>query len=154
MKYSIDTCSLTRAWWDRYPPESFPGFWENVDALIKSGELRAIEEVREELKKQDDELLAWLNQRESIFVEIDSGIQVALKEVMSEHKRLVDDRKNRSGADPWVIALAKANGCAVVTEELGTSSLKRPHIPDVCDALDVRCINILGVIREERWVFG
>jgi hypothetical protein len=53
-------------------------------------------------------------------------------EILRDHKKLVDTRKNRSGADPFVIALAKVEGCNVITGEKPTNRLERPHIPDVC----------------------
>jgi Domain of unknown function (DUF4411) len=154
MKYSLDTSGLVSGWRRHYPPENFPSLWERFDELIKNGDLRATEEVYYEIEKQDDELLQWVKARDQLFVPIDAEIQTIVQNILIKHKKLVDDRKSRSGADPFVIALAEINGCAVITDETFSNSVeKRPHIPDVCQARGIRCINLLGLIREQRWIF-
>jgi hypothetical protein len=72
---------------------------------------------------------------------------------MAKYPRLVDTRRGRMGADPFVIAVAKLNNCTVVTNEALTNNIKKPNIPDVCAALNVRCLNILQMIQAEGWVF-
>ncbi|HDN65461.1 MAG TPA: DUF4411 family protein [Methanosarcinales archaeon] len=51
------------------------------------------------------------------------------------------------------MALAKVKGCGVVTGEKPTNRPDRPNIPDVCRAIDIPCINILQLCREQKWVF-
>jgi len=98
-------------------------------------------------------VLAWAKRRRGMFIEIDDAIQPVVSDILERYERLVDTRRSRSGADPFVIALAKANDGTVVTEEPRTGKLDKPNIPDVCKALGVRCINFLGLIRQEGWVF-
>ncbi len=69
---------------------------------------------------------------------IDSPIQVPVGQILTAHPRLVDDWENRLKADPFVIALAKMKGFAVVTGEKPSGNSAKPRIPDVCDALDPR----------------
>lgn len=153
MLYSIDTSSLLEAWVRAYPVDVVPALWESLDELIESGELRASEEVVHEIARKDDELQVWIAARPSLCIPIDNDIQPIVSGILSTHPRLLDTRKNRSGADPFVIALAKQNGCKVVTNERPTNSATRPNIPDVCAALGINCINILALIREQQWVF-
>lgn len=54
---------------------------------------------------------------------------------------------------PPEIGLARARGCAVVTEETPSGRLDRPRIPDVCGALGVRCLNLVGFIKDQGWTF-
>jgi hypothetical protein len=115
--------------------------------------MRATDEVRIELEKQDDELLKWCQDVDGFFVDIDDPIQESVADILKNYPLIFDNRKNRSGADPWVIALAHVHSCTVVTEEQPTNSTRRPHIPDVCQALGIQCFGILGVIRQEGWVF-
>jgi hypothetical protein len=61
--------------------------------------------------------------------------------------------KGRNGADPFVVALARLNGCTVVTEETMANNLTSPHIPDVCQALGVPWMNLVGFIQAQRWTF-
>ncbi len=153
MKYSLDTSAIVQAWRTHYPPEIFPSVWQRLDDLIDSGALRASEEVLYELERKDDEVLAWVRDRGELIIDIDEEIQIAVQTILKEHRRLLDTRKSRSGADPFVIALAQINRAAVVTYERPTNSAKRPNIPDVCRALGIRCITFLQLLREQGWVF-
>lgn len=154
MKYSIDTSAILDGWVRYYPPDIFPPVWDKIDELIDNKTLIATEEVLYELEKKDDDLYKWAKDREDMFVPIDKEIQIALQSVLPEHKKLIDQRKNRSGADPWVIALALVEQCAVLTgEKLSNSPKKRPHIPDVCKAMGVRWINMVQLFRDQGWVF-
>ncbi len=55
----------------------------------------------------------------------------------------------------WVIALALERGADLVTEERPTGSPTKPNIPDVCRDPDFKCqcINVLEVIKREKWVY-
>lgn len=153
MKYSIDTSSLVESWWRRYPPDVFPTLWENyLPQLIAAHELHASEEVHVELERQEDDVLAWSEGQPNFFIEIDGTLQTVVKAILANHANLIDARAGRSGADPFVIALAQVNDAAVVTEE--QSRPTKPRIPDVCQALGIRCLNMLDLIREEGWQFA
>ena len=153
MKYSIDTSALIEGWYRRFPPDIVPGFWDNLDELIQNGNLKATEEVLVELEKKHDVIHNWVKERENLFILIDEEIQFVVREILSNHKTLIDSRRNRSSADPFVIALAKINSSIVITEELPTQSNNRPHIPDVCDALNIEYINLIDLSRIENWKF-
>lgn len=60
-------------------------------------------------------------------------------------------------ADAYVIALAKARGWMVVSQETSAQEKHRPrqsyYIPDVCRDLGIPCVNLLGMMRREKWVF-
>jgi len=153
VKYSIDTSALIEGWYRRFPPDIVPGFWDNLDELIQNGNLKATEEVLVELEKKHDVIHNWVKERENLFILIDEEIQFVVREILSNHKTLIDSRRNRSSADPFVIALAKINSSIVITEELPTQSDNRPHIPDVCDALNIEYINLIDLSRIENWKF-
>lgn len=156
MKYSIDTSAIIEGWQRLFPPDIVPGFWEGIDELIKSGDLRATEEVLVEIEKKDDQIFAWAKQRGELFISIDLEIQIYVREILAKHKTLIDTRKNRSGADPFVIALASLQNdqsTIVVTEEKPTETIVRPHIPDVCIALGIEWISLGELIRREGWKF-
>lgn len=151
--YSIDTSSLIEAWHRRYPQDVFPALWSGLDDLISANRLQASDEVLVELRKKDDELHTWAKARPNLFQALDEPIQLAVAEILSVHPRLVNNQKGRSQADPFVIALARVRRFTVVTNEVALGSLDRPRIPDVCKAMGMECINILGLIRAERWTF-
>jgi len=154
LKYSIDTSAILDGWRRHYPPDTFPGVWKRIDELIETEHLAATEEVLHELSKKDDEVYAWAKKRGKMFIPIDDRIQPAVTQILSRFEKLLDTRKNRSAADPFVIALAQLEGCRVVSGEGLTGSMSRPNIPDVCAELNIPCISLLQMIRNEGWVFG
>ena len=154
MLYSIDTSSLIEAW-RQFPPEFVRTLWEErFPALIQMGDLRATREVRVELERHSSELVEWAldDEQADLFVEVDEEIQKIVTEILGSHPRLIDPETLRSGADPFVIGLARCDGAAVVTEEKPSRDpANNPKIPDVCAHYDVRCIDIRDLIREENW---
>ena len=91
--------------------------------------------------------------RTTPVVPLDEDLQDAAAEILSNFPKLVDDRPHKGQADPFVIALARIRGATVVTEEGVTGSAKRPKIPFVCGHYGVACINLVGLMRAEDWVF-
>jgi hypothetical protein len=151
--YCIDTSALIAAWQERYPIENFPPFWNRVEGLIVTGGLTAPLEVLRETARRSDELHAWLNARKQMFRELDDAVQIEAAQVLARFPRLVGERRMRTSADPFVIALARVTQVQIVTEEKPTGNLQRPNIPDVCTALGMPpCMGLLELIRAERWV--
>jgi hypothetical protein len=123
-----------------------------LDALIKEGRLVSSIEVYNELEKKDDELFKWCKERkEEMFVEIDDDVQNEVARIMKTYPRLVDTVKGRSGADPFVIALAASMTpkMVVVTEE----HPGKMKIPDVCGAEKIDHCGLADLIEREDWKF-
>ena len=154
MIYCIDTSSFIAAWQERYPVENFPAFWNKMDALSKAGRLKAPIDVLHETKKRSDELHSWLKARKAMFRELDDAVQIEAAQVLSQFPRLVGEKKLRTSADPFVIALARVEGWQIVTDEKPTGNMQRPNIPDVCRQLGMTTVDILQVIKTEKWVIG
>ena len=152
--YCIDTSSLIAAWQERYPIENFPSFWNKMDRLISDKRLIAPIEVLNEMKKRSDELHAWLKARPQMFRELDDAIQIEAVRVLTEFPRLVGERKLRTSADPFVVALARVENLSLVTDEKPTGNPNRPNIPDVCLSLAMTSMSVLDLIRAEKWVIG
>jgi len=68
---------------------------------------------------------------------------------------LLDPTSPYQSADAYVIALAQIRNGVVVSQETSAAEKRKPHrdhyIPDVCRELGVPCINLLGLMRRERW---
>lgn len=153
MVYVFDTSALIGAWVRYYPPDSFPGLWDQMDALARSGRLLAPDEVLDELRAQDDELLAWVKDRvDLIAVPTTRAVMLEARAVLADHPHLTKTGTGRGRADPFVIALAASRTCPVVTQEQGGSADK-PRIPYVCGLRGLACMTILDVVRSERWRF-
>lgn len=144
--YCFDTSALMQPWNTYYSTEFFPDFWDVIDALARDGHIFCTDEVRREIAKKDDSLHAWVKERPFLFREPTEEVQENLRRILASHKELVKEGKDRSMADPWVIAHAMAEGATVVTKE--APAPRKVKIPDVCEAYDVRCISDTQFVRE------
>jgi hypothetical protein len=150
--YSVDTSAFLDAWVRYYPPDVFPGIWEQMDGAATGTILFISDEVLNELEKKDDGAHKWVKARPRIVVALNNVIETHVKEIMERYPRLVDTKKGRSVGDPFVIAVARANKLTVITGENPTGVIAKPKIPDVCEDLGVRWIRILEFFREQKWV--
>jgi hypothetical protein len=152
--YCIDTSAFLDGWVRHYPPDIFETLWVKLDELVKSNNIIASIEVLHELKKKDDDIYNWCKERLNLFQDIDNDVQEKVAYIMEKYPRLVDTKKGKSGGDPFVIALSivKSPKLTIVTGEKGGSEIS-PKIPYVCQQENIRCINILDLIKEQKWVF-
>ena len=72
----------------------------------------------------------------------------ALKRVMTVYQAQSSNISRVTG-DPFFIALALAQGLTVVTSE--SERKGKVKIPKICDALGVKSINLLEMMRRENW---
>ena len=156
-KYSIDTSAILDAWVRYYPLDLFPSFWDKFHILAESKDVIAIELIGHELRTKDDGCYNWFkdNNLSYFFVEISIPVEKEVTEILRDpnYQKLVDDRKGTYSADPFVIALAIVEGLIVVTGERASNNILKPRIPDVCNSIGIDCINILDLMRTEKWSF-
>jgi uncharacterized protein DUF4411 len=150
--YCVDTSAWLDGWNRFYPPKVFRKLWDEIDELVTAGEIIAPEEVYVELAKRDDDLHAWVKSRKMMLRPPEKPIQDASAILLSKYPRLVDTLKNRSQADPFVIATAQLAKATVVTGESFGTSL-RPRIPFVCQREGIPCINFLEMLIELKLTF-
>ena len=151
-RYSLDSNVLIAAWRDFYPPEAFGSFWDRLAELASERRALISEEVYEELGRKEDGLHDWFEERQGCVVPDTDDVQAAVTRILKSHPQLIKARKNRSGADPFVIAVAICEQCSVVTHE-GSGSDQTPKIPDVCRAYNVPFQVLSQLIRDEGWKF-
>jgi hypothetical protein len=120
---------------------------------VAAGDIVTSEEVYGELSRKSDELHDWVKDRKQMLVPTDEAVQYRVIELLAVYPRLVDTLKNRSAADPFVVATAELCGAVVVTGEVLTGKMDKPRIPDVCRARGIRCITFLEMIRELKLTF-
>ena len=136
-----------------YPIDAFPSFWERLEQAIIDGRIISPDIVLDELKKQDDDIYNWCKDKNrDLFYPLYQDIQARQKKIINLFPRLTNLTKQRSLADPWVIALAEFKQCPVVSMEQ-PGSPQKPRIPDVCKALGIKYFNIIDFIREVGWRF-
>ena len=63
---------------------------------------------------------------------------------------MVDFKGNKSSGDAFLIATAMKYGLVVISEE---NKDKPNKIPKVCEQMGVKCIDILGLCKEEEWQY-
>ncbi len=150
--YCLDTSALIHAAVRAYPMDVFGSFWTRLGDLIADGRAFAPKEVQREIKQQDDELHGWCKEKNGLFVPPEVEIQAAMSAVTEQFPSLVDQTKGRGLADPWVVATAQVSSATVVTQEF--SKPTKPRIPDACRVLEIPCVNLLELIRAERWTWN
>lgn len=151
--YSFDTSAIINGRRDIFILPTFQAVWDGIANMVAFGQVRAVDEVKHELTKKSDDAVKWAQGCKGLFVSLSADIQRATTEVLREHPRLVGigGSTPRNGADPFVIALAKARRGIVVTQE-EPRNLKKPRIPDVCDALDVPWMTLPQFVNKQGWI--
>lgn len=153
--FSFDSSALIHAWHRAYRPKNFPTFWTNLEQAVKAGQVVASTEVLVELEKKDDDVHKWCKQlTANICVDVDDLQQEHMRHIMGAYPRLVDTVKGRSGADPFVIAVARSmRGHIIVVSEENFGKRDSPKIPDVCRAEGIHCFKLVDFIDARGWTF-
>ena len=136
-----------------------PQFWDYLEQkaheqIIGSPEIILTQELMGSDPKKADELEIWAKRQQgTLFIPPDKSVQVVYSEVVesvtqNSQYAIYEVQKFLSGADPWVIAYAKALGGKVVTFETPQPLARKPKIPDVAVAFGVRCISLWDVLTE------
>lgn len=150
--YSFDTSAFINGRRDIFRPPLFEPIWDEVGNMIARGQVLAVDEVRRELKRKDDQVVAWARTKRGLFVPLDHDIQEATREVLRQCPRLIAQHgANRNSADPFVVGLALARGGAVVTQETPGRSDRKPRIPDACAAVGVECQTLPEFVASQDW---
>jgi rRNA-processing protein FCF1 len=158
IKYCLDANFFVQGWNKYYSPDFCSGYWDIIDNLGKNGIVFIPQEVMSELQKKDDNLKKWLKDKKHLEHKIDLNVQNCLKELYitdPSHKLLTNSEKNRSMADPWVIAHAMAQNAIVVTKEVKDTNpnSKKIKIPNVCENMNIECIDDFEFIRRMKLNF-
>ena len=136
-----------------------PAFW---DWLVRENEARnvfSIERVRTELLKQTDELSEWTRERNDGFflspdVATTSSFSVVNNWLTSQRNatRYNDAALSvfSSAADYFLVAQAHARQFTVVTHEVSNDKKSEIKIPEVCEGLDINCVDPFEMLRTEK----
>ena len=150
--YSFDTSAFINGRRDIFKPPTFEPLWDEMGHMIARGQVLAVDEVKRELKRKDDDVSLWASNKRGLFVPLEHDIQQATKQVLAACPRLIAQHgASRNSADPFVVGLALARDGIVVSQENSGSSNKRPHIPDACKAVGVECMTLPEFVAEQGW---
>lgn len=156
----FDASSMIYAW-NNYPINQFPGMWEWMTTQIKEQKLVMPDVAFKEVTNKTPELGNWLEKNNVTQLKITNDI---IQDAMRIKKLLgIDGDKYRAKGvgenDLFIIAAARANGKALVSDENKQKILPQKHanmkIPAVCamEAVEVSCINFLTFIKDSGQIF-
>ena len=149
--YSFDSSAIINGRRDLFLPSTFSSLWGQIEAMISVGQIRAVDEVKHEIARKDDDAARWAKAQTGLYVPLTVDIQRATREVLAAHPRLLGTGGGpRNGADAFVIGLALAQGGTVVTQEV-PRNINKPKIPDVCDAMGVRWLTLPRFVDGQGW---
>jgi hypothetical protein len=114
----FDSSGFINAWWIHYPPATFPSVWQLISDAMADGRIVAPRAVYQELRIQDDAVLAWAKVRKDQFAPPSQRVQLLAGLIRAR----LPNPGVRDVADPFVIAEAETRGFTVVTYE-GTNTL-------------------------------
>jgi uncharacterized protein DUF4411 len=155
MIYVFDTSSLIRL--NSYYPDVFPGFWQQFDEVVASGDVVSTREVLRELERDDpDHVFTWAQKNGSVFTTpTDDETNFVGRILAVPHfQQIIGTKARLTGtpvADPFVIACASARNGTVVTEERRKPNSAK--IPTVCDHFGVSCVSFEDFMRATGWKF-
>lgn len=145
MIYVVDTCVFRHIFYHVYR-SVIPEIWESLEDMLTSGEISSVKETYKELELQfskDGDVLSWLKKYKDSFTGPTNEEALIVSQIYSNRnfQNGVSEKSIINGrpvADAFLIAKAKVlNGTVVTREEYSPNSAK---IPNICEALNVKCI--------------
>ena len=153
--YVLDANVFIEAARRYYAFDLAPPFWESLVRHAGNGQIRSIDRVKQELERGNDELADWAQNhfRQAFASTDDAAVIQCFSDIMTwvqAQNQFSEPAKAEfaSGADGWLVAYAKVNGCVVVTHEVLASDARRKvPIPNVCQAFDVPFLDTFEMLR-------
>ncbi len=154
MNYLLDANTLIEAKNRYYQMSICPGYWHWLSITHAAGVIASVKSVGAELRKGNDTLAQWAKDNHALFLtESDTATQTAFAEVaqyLGTQESLMKAgalQEFLDGADPWLIAKARALGATVVTQErLNEQNRKKFLIPNVCKHFGVAYMNTFELL--------
>ncbi|MVZ91682.1 DUF4411 family protein [Microbacter sp. ANSKLAB05] len=153
MTYTLDS-NILIGLVQRYPRDIFPGIWDSIEDSIQRGESCICEAVHREVHRIGDGLHKWAKDLPGFVCTTTEDELETVAQIATDHPGWVQGQLNE--ADPFVIAHAKTEGSAIVTEEnrKGPNTAERNlKIPNVADEHSVGVLKFFDYVRREGWSF-
>ena len=161
-KYLLDSNIYINFYERYYQAKYFPTFWSKLPNILN--EYVVIPRIVVDENYQDAEFRKWIDKNITKDLLDHKKYAKQWSEVLQyvenckyyKSAALIDDRgwAHEKIADPWLIAIAKERELTIVTSEVRNPNLHNPNgnraakIPDVCDELGVKCIDMNGFFEE------
>ena len=153
MRYLLDSNVLIDADRDYYPMDRVPEFWEWLLHVAREGLAKVPVEAFEEVADGQGQLVKWIKEHKAVLLEETELDADPVRRVVDQGYApdLTEDELEKLKADPFIVAygVALPGQVTVVTMERGKPSKRRAnrHIPDVCAALGIPCIDTYEFLR-------
>ena len=168
MSYLLDTNTFITAKKKFYAYDIVPTFWQTLLEKFHAGTVKIIDAVEEELLVGDDDLADWIKKNiqkgkdvnscpfvipSKNDVEVITNYQTMANKIFNNQQYSPPNKqKFFSGADPWLVASAEIyNGTVVTFEEMPGANSKKIKIPDVCQQMNVRCMDLYEMMRAVKF---
>ena len=158
-RYVLDADSFIRCKREHYAFDFCPAYWEALLRGFQQGRLLSIQPVRTEIARGSDALSNWVRDEvpDKFFASVeDEQIREAYSDVIAwaeNHAQFSRAAKQAfaAGADPWLVAFARANGCELVTYEVSQPTSKAfIKLPDAARSFRVVCVPPYVMLRRLR----
>ena len=165
MAHLLDSNGFIQAQNNYYGMDFCPAYWQWLIASWQSGVVISIDRVYDEIQAQQDNLAEWAaGPARNLFLSSSDVNTIACfsrvlawvqsRQTEQGHQFYGNAIQNEffaGGADPYLIAYAMAHGHTVVTCE-GNDPARRNKvlIPVVCYGLNVPCISLFDMLRNEQ----
>ncbi|MDP8205748.1 MAG: DUF4411 family protein [Candidatus Electryonea clarkiae] len=154
-RYILDANVFIEAARRYYAFDIAPKFWTSLSELALDGRILSIDRVKRELDRGKDDLTKWANDNSlNMFTStIQPDVINCFRDIMiwlqtQDQYKSAAKTEFAAGADGWLIAYAKTNGCIVVTHEVPNNMIQiKVPIPNVCRALDVQFVDTFLMLR-------
>ena len=160
MLYCLDTNVYIEAHRRYYAFDIAPGFWDAFADWAAQGIICSPLPVYDEISHSKDKLAEWAkNNQASLVVTPGEATVAAYGEIADLVERCYEPQHVQvclNGADPWVVAYAKAYNLVVVTmESLKNEQINKKtgliageiKIPNLCQRVGVKFINTFDLLR-------
>ena len=137
-----------------YPVDRVPQFWDWLVTLGQGGQVKFPQEIYNEVTAGNDAAANWLKANAADLLLNETVSRPVVDQVISAGYApdLTDDEIEKIGKDMFLIAYAHVQPAnrTVVSNEVSKPRKIRANrrIPDVCQDLGVRAINIFTLIQE------
>lgn len=117
----------------------------------------SVEPVRQELLAKADDLAAWVQTRQGMFLQPDGAVVASLTATSTwatghgYSQAALNEFFQR--ADYHLVAHAHAQGYTVVTHETPNQKLTKIKIPNSCDGMGVPSVSLYDMLRAENAQF-
>lgn len=157
--YLIDSDVLITSKNGYYAFDIVPGFWNWLEQEHRANKVFVAQSVADEVIAGSDELAVWMKAQPASFRLTPGDTELASLKAVSEWAHTAGFKDAAvsaflSGADYFNVAQAGSlDYCVVTLETPDPNSKKRIKIPDACEAMGVKWMNLFKMLKHENAQF-